>query len=202
MPTLGESRIWETGHLSPSLQHMKEKMSHFFVSFCLGRDTGNPRLGQFKPSPTALTSLLSTFCSHWFFFFLILQLSPSKLTLKSPFFLDINADPMAPTKCQKLEVLGLDTWQYLSSDQPTETCSYQLCEDTNLSSLCVTDLNILWRYPCKYINFSIFTDESLITSWQWFLMQISQRPQQATGENRKPSSNNQPMTPLRGVSFW
>lgn len=48
---------------------MKEKMSHFFVSFCLGRDTGNPRLGQFKPSPTALTSLLSTFCSHWYIFF-------------------------------------------------------------------------------------------------------------------------------------
>ena len=136
------------------------------------------------------------------FFFLMLQLSPSKLTLKSPFFLDINADPMAPTKCQKLEVLGLATWRYLSSDQPTEMCSYQLCEDTSLSSLCVTDLNILWRYPCKYINFSIFTDESLITSWQWFLTQISQRPQQATGENRKPSSNNQPMTPLRGVSFW
>ena len=91
---------------------------------------------------------------------------------------------------------------HLSSDQPTETLGlYQLREDTNLSSLSVTDLNILWRYPCKYIDFSIYTDESLVISWQWFLMQISQRPQQAMEEKRKPSSNNQPMTPRRGSPF-
>lgn len=138
------------------------------------------------------------------FFFLMLHLSPFKLTLKSPFFLGRNADPMAPKKCQKLEVLGLDTWRHLSSDQRTEMCSYQLCEDTNLSSLCVIDLKraqYFMEVSTQVYKFLHIYRRSFVISWQWFLMQILQRLQQAMGEKRKPSSNNQPMTPLRGSPF-